>query len=417
MRLIRAGILSLLIGLSVSSFGQDATPPNPPELTPEQKKNVLDSVEDTLKNRAFVPGIDFTKWTEFIAKRQKEIDEAVTISSFARFVNQSLQDFGISHCRLQTPRVAAARGRTTAVGTGIQGRGNEDGIRVGRVADKSPASNAGLGADDVIVSVNGTKATNPEQLNGEKGTKLNLEVKKPDGTIKKIELEVGEFSTVRKETLTWHGDDTAVIRVATFSAGYDRANIEALIKEANAKAKNLILDLRSNGGGAVNNLNHLLSLFLPAGTQYGTFISRRTFEDYVKEHPSETPSAEKIAEWTPRKANARKLDTPPFKGKIAVLINRGSASASEICAAALKELRDAEVVGTRTAGAVLSSVFRPIAEGFSLQHPVSDYVTIKGQRLEANPVLPTQEVTAVRRGDGPDPVLEKAIELLKAPTR
>jgi carboxyl-terminal processing protease len=71
------------------------------------------------------------------------------------------------------------------------------------------------------------------------------------------------------------------------------------------------------------------------------------------------------------------------------------------------------VIGTKTAGAVLASVFRNISDGFSVQYPVSDYVTIKGKRLEKGPVVPDVEVTAVRQGDGPDPVIEKALEVLR----
>ena len=276
----------------------------------------------------------------------------------------------------------------------------------------SPAKEAGIEEKDLIVKVNGEKPTRADAVDGEKGAKFHLEIEKADGSIKAVDVELKEYSTVRKETLTWQGDDTAVLRVYTFSTGYDRENLEKLVAEASKKAKFLVLDLRSNGGGAVNNLNHLLSLLLPEGTSYGTFVSRRVVDDYTKEKPGAPMTPEAIAEWAPRKAKTSKLPTAPFAGKIAVLINRGSASASEICAAALKETADAKVIGTQSAGAVLSSVFRKLVEGFSIQYPVSDYVTIKGVRLEANPIKPDVEVTAVRKDNEPDPVIVKAVETL-----
>ena len=64
--------------------------------------------------------------------------------------------------------------------------------------------------------------------------------------------------------------------------------------------------------------------------------------------------------------------------------------------------------------AVLASIYSPLPEGFSLQHPVSDYVTEKGIRLEKNPVVPDVEATGAKGPDGKDPVIEKAIEVLKA---
>ena len=176
------------------------------------------------------------------------------------------------------------------------------------------------------------------------------------------------------------------------------------------------MDLRSNGGGAVNNLNHLLSLLLPEGTPYGVFVTKRVAENYTSANPTAAMTPEAMAEWAPAKTKTRKLKTAPFAGKMAVLLNRGSASASEICAAALKETVDAKMIGTRSAGAVLSSVFRKLVEGFSIQYPVSDYVTIKGVRLEANPIKPDVEVTAVKKENEPDPVIAKAVEILHGKT-
>jgi carboxyl-terminal processing protease len=153
-------------------------------------------------------------------------------------------------------------------------------------------------------------------------------------------------------------------------------------------------------------------LLLPEETPYGVFVSRRVAENYTKANPTGAQTPEAMAEWAPGKAKTRKLKTEPFKGKMAVLLNRGSASASEICAAALKEKADAKMIGTKSAGAVLSSVFTKLTEGFSIQYPVSDYITIKGVRLEGHPIAPDVEVTAVKKDNEPDPVIAKAVEVL-----
>jgi carboxyl-terminal processing protease len=396
--------LFLVAILSACTFAQD--------LSAEQKKNVLKSLEETLTTSAFVPGVDFNKWNDYLEKRKDEIDKDIDVTSFTRTVNQALREFGISHCRLQTPRATSQRGRTTTVGPGFAGTVEDKGIRVRRVFEGSPAKEAGLVETDLIVKVNGQKPSKADTVKGEKGELFHLEVENIDGSKKQIDIELKEYSIVRKETLTWLGDDTAVLRLYTFSTGYDRDNLESLITEASKKAKYLVLDLRSNSGGAINNLNHLLSLLLPEGTCYGTFVSRRIAEDYAKQKPEGPMTPEAIAEWTPRKTKTRKLKTSPFGGKIAVLMNRGSASASEICCAALQENVGAKVIGTQSAGAVLSSVFRKLVEGFSIQYPVSDYVTIKGVRLEAHPIKPDIEVTAVKKDNELDPVITKAIETL-----
>lgn len=397
-----------VVGLLLTAFVARAQ-----DLTAEQKQSVLKSVQETLTTRAFVPGIDFKKWDEFIEKKKATLDEAKDVNEFARVVNQALRDFGISHCRLQTPRAAAARGKTTTVGPGVQVTPEETGLRVRRVFEQSDAKAQGLEEKDLILKVNGTKPTKADELAGELGTKMTLEVQKADGTVKTVEVTFKEYSIVRKETLEWANDEVAVLKIPTFSAGYDRANIEKLVGDANVKAKSLILDLRSNGGGAVTNLNHLLSLLMPEGTTYGTYVNRRLADSFTKEKPDEAVTAAAIAEWTTTKAKTRKLTTEPFRGKIAVLINRGSASASEIVAAALHENVNAKLVGGKSAGAVLSSVFVKLVEGFSIQIPVSDYITVKGRRLEANPLEPDVLTAAVRKEGESDPIVMKAVEVLK----
>ncbi len=396
---------------------QQQQPPNPAgntaPMTAEQKTTVLKGIEDILTNRAFVPGTDFKKWSEQVTKKQEDLDKAETVGAFTSVINGALRDFGLSHIRLLSPRSAAARGRTTTIGMGVQSGADAEGLKVRGIAEAGPAKDAGIEIGDVITKVNGKKPENPDALTGERGAKLQLELKKSSGDVKNVEVELKEYSIVRKETLAWPAEDTAVMKIYTFSTGYDRTNIETLIKEASAKAKFLVLDLRSNGGGAVNNLNHLLSLLMPPDTIYGTFVSRRTYDDYVKANPDKSTAVEDIAKWTDSKTKTRAREgVPYFKGKIAVLLNRGSASASEICASALKEGVGAKFIGGRSAGAVLASTFQRLPEGFSIQIPVSDYISAKGERLEKNPRVPDEEVTGTV-ADGKDPVVEKAIEILK----
>lgn len=396
-----------LFALLLSAWTITAQP-----ITKDQKTSVLTALSEIVTTKVFVPGVDFSKWPEFIAKQQDSIDKAEEIPAFTSAVNRALREFGLSHIRLATPRSTSMRGKTTAIGPGMAVQKEEAGLKVRTVADTGPAKEAGIQPGDVISKIDGKPVSGPESLEGEKGTKVEVEIKKATGETKTVTIERKEYSTVRVETLTWPNPETAVLRVYTFSAGYSRPNIEKLIGEA-AKAKNLILDLRSNGGGAANNLNHLLSLLLPDGTTYGTFVSRtiaRKFEDEAKGDPKDVFA---IAKWTDSKTKTRKRTVEPFAGKIAVLINRGSASASEICASALRENAHAVLVGAKSAGAVLASVYGRLPEGFSIQYPVSDYISVKGVRLEKNPLIPDAEVTAPKEGDK-DPVVEKAIELLKA---
>jgi carboxyl-terminal processing protease len=205
-----------------------------------------------------------------------------------------------------------------------------------------------------------------------------------------------------------------MIRVRTFANGFNTALVNSYFQEAaDKKAKNIILDLRSNGGGSTVNLAHLMSFFVPANAEIGTFINRRVADQYAKETGKDSTDVFEVAKWTKTKYRVRKGPQEPFKGKVVVLINRGSASASEIMALALREHVGAIVVGLPTAGAVLASQFRRLPEGFNLQVPVSDFISMKGIRLEKNPVKPDHEVPAGKAGE-PDPQLAKALEALGA---
>jgi carboxyl-terminal processing protease len=411
--------LALIAAYSSAQTAPPTTPPTPPPatqnpgekpLTKEQRDEVLKALGDIMANRAFVPGLDLNKWPENLEKHREDLDKIEKVSDLSRTVNRALRDFGISHIRLLTPTQAENRDRTTVVSIGVLARPDKNTLVVTTVIPNGPAATAGIKQGDVITEVDGKAPESPTVLTGEVGTEVKLKVKSGESE-KEMTLKRATVSTARPETLTWVNDETAMLRVWTFSRGYGRTNIENLMKEASPKAKYLIVDLRSNGGGSTANLIHLLSLFVKPDTDIGTFIGRSTVRDYEKDN-TPSPDPIKIAAAAKNKYRTRKQTIEPFSGKVAVLINRGSASASEIFATGLRETIGAQILGTRSAGAVLASVFGRLPHGFQIQYPVSDYVSIKGVRLEKNPIVPDVEVTGAAQ-EGKDPVVEKAVEKLK----
>lgn len=410
--MIRRALLILLFVSATATFAQQT--PVQDSISADQKADILKAIGELIDNRVYATGVDLKKWPEYLAKHQAEVDKAETIREFTTQVNRAFREFGISHLRLRSP--SAARSRQTgpvATGFGMQVEKLENGLIVRSVTPDSPAAKAGIEVGDTIIELDG-KAAAVELLSGEAGSKSSLKVLKKDGTTLSLELQRQQFSTARRETLKWIDEETAVLRVFTFSRGYGRDIIEGHIKEANDKnAKYLVLDLRSNGGGATDNLRHLLSLFLAPDSVIGSFVNRNDAQKYAEATKLEPNDPIKIAQWLERKYKTRAGRVEPFKGKVAVLTNRGSASASEICAAALREVAGAPVVGTRTAGAVLASVYGRLPHGFELQYPVTDYVTAKGIRLEGNPLMPDIEVTTPVSPEK-DEALEKAVAALKA---
>jgi carboxyl-terminal processing protease len=402
-RLTRVLFAFVLAAVSLGAFAQE-TPINA-----ERKQEVLDAMGSIIEKSAFVPGVDFAKWPQFVDKHRAQIDKAQTESSFSEAVNSALKEFGFSHIVLATPRAARSRIDRKVVGIGIQVQTEEKGLRVVAVFPETPAEEVGLEPGDLLIEANGEKYTPGMTLVGEEGTEVTFSILR--GTEKKtFTVKRRKYSNVRKDSLTWPQADTALLTVHTFDLSYDRDRIDSLMTEA-AKAKNLVLDLRGNGGGVVINMLHLISHFLPSRAEIGTFINRGLVREFVKETNGSPTDLKAIAEWAEMgKIRPLRNRSGQFAGNVVVLVNGGSGSASEITAAALKEHRNTPIIGSKSAGAVLVSVMAPLPAGWSLQYPLMDFVTSKGVRLEGNGLVPDAEAPTPKFKEA-DVAIEKALAL------
>jgi carboxyl-terminal processing protease len=399
--------------------------PAPTTLSDDDKKELLAAVERQVKDRAYVAGVDFSKWPDHVKKHQKEFDNADTVAQFTRAVNRALNEFGVSHIDIMSPKMVQTQHETSfgGIGVGIKLGDKDEGILIETVRAGGPADKAGIKEGDVIVAVNGKSPVVQGMIKGPVGTDVTLTVKHPKGAgdnaekTEDLKLTRAKVEIVEAPHLTKVGDDAAVLRLDSFTEMYDRATIEKLFKQAKDLPM-LVIDLRSNGGGSVTNLYHFLSLLLPRGTEVGTFINRKMAQDFADATKENDKDATKVAEWAERKVKIRSNPLPYFAGKVAVLINPGTASASEITAAALRELREAPLIGVHSAGAVLMSQYVPLKSGFQMKVPTSDYVTIKGLRIEHNPLKPDLDVSAARsyspmKDESKDETVLKAVEYLR----
>ena len=389
---------------------------------PEVKAEVLADVTRILTSQAFVPTIDFSKWPSFLEAESKKLEAAKNDDEFQQAVNEALQKFGASHIVLGTPKIQEQRLTNKVVGIGITSLPDPLGLFITRVVPGAPADKGGLVPGDIIVEVEGKKPVGISGIPGEEGTDVHIKVKHESGKIQAVTLTRKPFSTVRKEELTWPTPDTAKLTVYTFDRAYDRSNVDKLMEDA-SKAKHLILDLRDNGGGMVVNLQHLLGKFIENKDPIGTFVNKPMVNVYKKETNKTVLDVNEIAAWSRKDERfarnqimpIRQKDQPVYGGNVIVLVNQSSGSASEMCAMALKEIAFARVVGTKSAGAVLVSIINPIAGKFTLQYPISDYVTLRGVRIEGKGVDPDVKADVrVRIPGKPDPAVESALLLFKS---
>ena len=376
------------------------------------KQEVLRSLTGIIEKDAFVPNVDFKEWQGFLERQKPAIDKAGTQAEFGAAVQKALNSFGFSHFYLMTPQMVENREKHRVVGIGIMITPDPSGVGIARVYPDSPADKAGLVPGDVIVTVEGRKAETSAPIRGDEGTDVHIEVVHANGQHQKYTLERASYSTAEPASLHFADADTAVIRIPTFDVSYDRKLVEDLMRKA-AGAKNLVVDLRNNPGGAVVSMLHFMGLVLKESTPIGTFINSASVQSYQKEHPG-TVDVVKVAAAAPVHLHTTSQGVPYFKGTLAVLINGASGSAAEITAAALHDVRGATVVGSKSAGAVLISVLRPLPDGFRLQFPLADYVTSGGVRLEGHGVVPDFAVSDPRfPGRDKDEPLDRAVAIIE----
>jgi carboxyl-terminal processing protease len=206
-------------------------------------------------------------------------------------------------------------------------------------------------------------------------------------------------------TLSWK-ESTAILTVNTMNGADTIRSIDAAYGEIVVrKARKLIIDLRSNGGGAfavVPLVGHLISKPIDAGvfvvgSWYAGHQEPPGPADFASARPWRGYSVKGFqADVLTRPLTSYRIDPikPIFRGQVVVLTSRRSLSAAEIAADALKSTGRAKIVGEKTPGAVLSSKLFDVPGSFHLRVPIADYYSINGVRLEGVGVTPDIPVSA-----------------------
>ena len=277
----------------------------------------------------------------------------------------------------------------------------ERGLRVLTVFDGSPARRAGIRVRDVITSVDG------ESIEGKTAEQATALIKGPAGSTVTLAVVTGrdeprtlelrrervDVPVVESEMRRSGGRRIAHVRLAGFTSGAHGELRQAIDDLLGKGADGVVLDLRNNGGGLLNEAVLVSSIFIRDGTIVSTdgrTRPRRVFE---------------------ATGNAIDAGVP-----VAVLVNRESASASEIVAGALQDRGRAEVVGTRTFGKGVFQEVRELSNGGALDITVGEYFTPKGRNLGGGGVKqgagiePDVEARDDKATRGRDEALEAAVE-------
>lgn len=270
--------------------------------------------------------------------------------------------------------------------------------------EDTPAYRAGIKAGDKIIKINNelTKGLSlmecVKRLRGPKGTQVTITIFR-EGLAQPQEVtivrDIIKIQSVKYKTLE---KGYGYLRISQFqdNTGEDAAKaLESLKKENPEGIKGLILDLRNNPGGLLDEAVKVCDLFLAEGvivTIKGRGEGEKTTFDAKKEGT--------FPQWP-----------------MVVLVNQGSASASEIVAGALQDYGRGVIMGTRTFGKGSVQSIIPLEDGSGIRLTTARYYTPKGRTIHEKGVEPDIPLpTPEKEEKGQDPQLERALEQLKGMT-
>lgn len=321
-------------------------------------------------------------------------------------VGAMTESFNDSHTGFLTPEQNAERrqrqrGQAGFTGVGIVLFPRDGRFFVWTVIPGGPAQTAGVREFDRIAKVNDipTGGMTVDQVSGmirgPGGTPVTLTLERvgaPTPVVVTITREPIVVPAILRTELLDGG--VGYVKLYQFVARTGRDVRNALTRLMGQGMRALVLDLRGNSGGFLQELNAVLNALLPAGEPMYT---------------------EMLQGGTTRLARTTQVPLVPLSIPVVVLVDEGSASAAELLAAAIQESRRGQIVGRRTAGAVEASIMIDLSDGSALSITSFRLSTGKGVRLEGAGVAPdvATELTLADLETGQDRPLDLALRLVR----
>ncbi len=356
----------------------------------------------TLINNKFVDqsnnSQDWQRW------RHKYDDKIKTNEDAYVAIDTMLASLNDPYTRFLDPKEFAEE--TNSIKGSLKGIGTQIAIKDGKLVvvapiEKSPAENAGIKSDDEILEINGesTKGISvdkaADKIRGEKGTTVTLLIKRKGEekplsfTIVRDEIKVKSVST-KTPMDTQIPENIQYIRLSSFISQNAGKEIGEILVRSKTK-EGFIFDLRSNPGGLLSNAILISDMLLKGGVIVST-VDRDGYKE------------------TARASNEFLTKKP-----IVLLVNKGSASASEILSGALKDNCRATLVGTQTFGKGIVQEINKLPEGSGVNITIQRYLTPNGNDIHKKGITPDVivELSDSDIKNKNDAQLKKGIEILE----
>lgn len=297
---------------------------------------------------------------------------------------------------------------TGSIKGSLKGIGIQIGVKDGKLMviapiEDTPAEKAGLLADDEILSIDGksTKGITVDKaadlIRGEEGTQVTLVVKRKDlapktYTITRAEIEIKSVSQKIPDNISMP-NDIGYIRLSSFISRNAAKEFSDILTNSLDK-KAFIVDLRSNPGGLLSNAIYISDMFLDGGAIVST-VDRDGYKET-------------------QRASKGVLTTKP----LVVILNKGSASASEIFSGAMKDNKRAVLIGTQSFGKGLVQEINKLPDNAGINITIQKYLTPNGTDIHKKGITPdiVVDLTDEDIKNKDDVQLKKAIDVAKSLT-
>jgi len=365
-----------------------------------QKAGNSATVINKESNKAVDFGIFWQTWDRVVSEFDGKIDYQNMINGAVSGMVNSLGDpYTVFMTAEQSKSFdAELEGSITGIGAEVGVKNNR--VIIVAPIESSPAARAGIKAQDVILTIDGVDTTGMNlttavsKIRGDAGTKVKLQIQRGDA---KLDYEITR-EKVDTKSVKWGVKDNNIgyIQITRFDSNTTELTQQATAELASKNVKGIVLDVRNNPGGYLDSAVSVASEFMKSGT-------------VVTEKPTAREGKEKRY-------------TASGKGKLintsvpmVVLVNGGSASASEIVAGALQDNNRAVLIGEKTFGKGSVQAIENLMGGASLRITIAHWFTPNGKNISKEGISPNTEVKLSEedyKADR-DPQLTKAIEYLK----
>ncbi len=273
------------------------------------------------------------------------------------------------------------------------------GVKIIHLYPNQPAQKGGLQEGDVIVKVDGKDVTNTDlndavaMIRGPRGTKVTLTVKREDQPLFDLTITRAQIEIPVVTTKTVGNGKIEYISLAEFSAVAAQRVQEALQTAVDKKPQGIILDLRDDPGGLLDAAVRIGSYFVPKGN----IVIERFSDGRVQNHARQ---GKYILNGIP----------------LVVLVNGGSASASEIVSGAIQDAGTGKLLGTQTYGKGSVQLPNEMSDGSQLRVTIARWYTPKDRGIDGSgltPDIPSPDPTVDQIKAQQDPQLDRAVEYLQ----